>query len=156
MKAIFSMKKNGLIVSQILFTFANYLLWALILKPLGAVESVGNLAKEASKAGFGAQGATAEQGQMAASVVTGSYGIAKTFIYLGTTGLFIILLSKNGAYKTNTNGKMVLGLSCAALVVDFINMTIMPSFPLYTLATIMLFMSKDIEEAQVFELNKAA
>ena len=157
MKKLFSMKKNGLIISQTLLTFANYLLWAFVLKPLGAIETMGSAATSASKMGFGAQGKVAEQGQAAASVVTGMYGVTKTLVYLGTTGLFILLLTKDGAYKSNTNGKIVLGLTATACVVDFLNMTILPAFPLYILATIMLFMSKDIEEtAEVVELKKVA
>jgi hypothetical protein len=153
MKKLFALKKNGLIVAQILFTFMNYLLWAVVLKPLGAVETVSSVVNTVAKLD---KGKAPEQVQVTAAAMTGMYGLAKTLVYLGTTGVFILLLSGKGAYKVNSNGKIVLGLTCVALAVDFINMTIFPSFPLYMLATIMLFMSKDVEEAQIIDLKQAA
>ena len=130
---MFNLKKGGLIVAQMGLTLLNYILWAVVLKPLGIAETANAVLLAA--------------GDPAASKgVHAGYVAAKVIVYLATTGTFLALLKKNDAYKNVSLGGGVLGCTAVAFAVDFLNMTIVPAFPFYMLATLLLLISKEVEE----------
>lgn len=143
---IFNLNKGGIIIAQVLTTMLNYILWAVVLKPLGLADTVASSANSLSSIGFNSQFHSAREIASTASKTSMTYGIAKTLVYLLTTGLFILLLTKNKAYKKLSMGNAVLGCSILALCVDFLNMTILPSFVFYSLALVLIFASKEVEE----------
>lgn len=148
MKGLFNLNKGGLLVAQVVTTMLNYGLWLAILKPLGASHSVAIFNSELY-GGAKLAAHAASYGKM--------YLIAKVMVYLLTTGLFILLLTKDKAYKKLSMGTAVLGCSVVALIVDFLNMTLLPSFIFYTLTTVLILSSKDFSaEEQVQKLQKIA
>jgi len=137
MEKFFNLNKGGLIIAQVGLTFLNYLLWAVVLKPMGIAESIGS----ANNAIGGS--VTASD----AAAMGWGYAIAKTFVYLATTGVFIALLAKNKAYQKLSMGTPVLACTGIALAFDFLNMTLLPSFIFYGLTTLLLFASKEVDAA---------
>lgn len=149
MNKILNLKKGGLLVAQVSSTLLNYVLWGVVLKPLGIAESITSTSRSMSSYGMQSSISTPEEIAKTASKAAMTYGIAKTLVYLLTTGVFIFLLSKNKAYKSLSMGSAVLGCSIVALLSDFINMTILPSFIFYTLTFILLLASKENSELEI-------
>lgn len=133
MNKLFNMGKGGILISQTVLTLLNYIMWAVVLKPLGIADSV-----TSANHALGGM-ATATQ----ASSVGWGYVIAKTFVYMVTTGLFIGLIAYKGAYKKLSMGTAVLACSGIALASDFLNMTILPSFVFYSLTFVLILASKE-------------
>lgn len=139
---MFNLKKGGLLVAQVTLTLLNYILWAVVLKPLGMLETASSMSVAGGK--LMGQAAPTNVANTAAGI-TASYGLVKTLVYLGTTGLMVLILKKNNAHENISHGRAVLGVTVAALVVDMLNMTILPSAPLYALATLLIVLSKEKE-----------
>ena len=137
------MKKGGLAVALTITTILNYALWALVLKPIGINESLMRANSSLTK-GMGNPKIELEWAELADSQAR-TYAIAKTLVYLLTTGVFILVLLRKNSYKNISMGTAVLAASCLALLVDFLNMTLLPAFVFYILAFVLIISSKDLE-----------
>lgn len=142
------MKKGTLIVAYCGLVFVNYLLWAVVLKPLGLTDSLASL-----NSAMGGMVSAKQAGGYSAV-----YAVAKTVVYLATTGTLLFLLARKGTYKNYSMGSAVLACTAIALAFDFINMTLLPACLFYTLGFGLLCASSEKPASQVlsFEDRRAA